>query len=106
MHAVLIVLNARNVEDHTDSNTIETWHGVAKLTRKPTCPDLKQGKASPSLTNLNVSTVKKTTLLTTPDTHSRNTNSTENGTPRKPRSSEKSKLTQFAYFWAVINYKY
>jgi len=57
---------------------------------------LKPRKKSYVLTHLNVSTAKTNIKLIAMTVYSENIGSTNNGTRRKPKSSEKLELTQFA----------
>jgi len=89
-------LNAKSVEAPTNSNTTETWLGVAKGTIKQIPPDLKQRKMNHAHTPSNALTAKKTISWMTPNALSGNTDSTENSTQRKRKSSEKPEPIQFA----------
>jgi len=84
------------MEAPTNSNTIETWLGVAKGTIKQISPSSKQRKVNYAYTPSNALAAKKTISRMMPNALSGNTDSTGNGTQRKHKSLEKPKPIQFA----------
>jgi len=84
-HNAKNVMALTNFKHHRDM----AWCCKANPKTNPPRLETKQGVLCP-----HISTTRVNTWLTTTNAHFRNTSSTENGTQKKPKKLEKSKLTQ------------
>jgi len=97
LSAVFIASNIKSVIVFTKLNIIRIWLGITKLTLKLTLLDSKPRKESHALIYLNMLTANINIKLIAINVYFKSIGLTDNSIKRKPKSSEKLKLTQFTY---------